>query len=95
MTELCMVQKIDRKISGYWDGGGKDTFEWCIEKHHGGHDKKGTFVRVGSWDANHFFNVQLGKTDKQTLANARRKLQAGCARERVKCTFEYIEKEDF
>ncbi len=86
MEELVLIQKLDKPHSGFWDGGPKQIFEWSIERHHGGKDSKGTFVRVGSWDANHWFHVALGKTDKATLGNARRHLKATT---KVPCEFFY------
>ena len=90
MEKLVLVQTFDEPISGYWDGGRKQRFEWTIDHNLVGHDSKGTFVRVGSWSANHFFNVALGKTDKQTLANARKRLSASAKRANKQCTFEYV-----
>jgi len=86
---MRLIQRLEKPINGYWDGGAKSTFEWSIEKYHKGEDAKGKFVRVGSWSANHYFNVALGKTDKQTLANARRRLSASARKHGMACTFEY------
>jgi len=85
--ELILVQKLDKAYPGYWDGGSKQVFHWSIEHRHAGRNKKGEFVRVGSWDANTWFHVALGKTDKATLGNARRHLQAVT---KVPCEFFYI-----
>ena len=84
--ELVLMQKLDKAHPGCWDGGPKQVFEWSIDRHYGGIDKKGKFVRVGSWGANHWFHVALGKTDKATLGNARRHLRATT---RVPCEFSY------
>ena len=87
--ELVLIQRLDKAYPGYWDGGPKQVFEWSIEPYHGRVDKKGKFVRVGSWDANHWFHVSLGKTDKATLGNARRHLKAIT---KVPCEFYYTER---
>lgn len=89
MGQLSLIQVFEKPICGYWDGGAKKEFEWRIEWHAHGIDKKGTFVRVGSWDANHWFNVAIGGTEKQTLGNARRKLSRAAKRQGLKCTFNY------
>jgi hypothetical protein len=86
---MILRQTLAEPVNGYWDGGKKQVFDWKIDWFHGGKDSKGTFVRVGSWAANHWFNVAQGKTEKQTLANARRRLSRST---RVKSTFEYIER---
>jgi hypothetical protein len=99
MGKLVLVQKLNRPIGGYWDGGTKDTFTWRIEGA-AGKDKKGAFVKVGSWGANHWFHVSKGKTDKATFGNVKRKLQAMLAKSNRKekivenalsCTFELKE----
>lgn len=87
MSQLTLVQKLDRAISGWWDGGPKDEFRWKITTR-GMKDKRGRYVRVGSWEANHWFHVAEGQTDKQTLANARRRLKL---RTKVPCRFWYEE----
>lgn len=61
-----LVMKLERPIGGYWDGGIKDKFEFRVEHMYRGSDAKGNFVRVGSWEANNWFYVAEGKTDKQT-----------------------------
>lgn len=86
---MILRQKTEKAGHGYWDGGAKDTFDWSI---HGPvrEDAKGKYVKIGSWDANHWFHVSLGKTDKLTLANAKRHLRKIT---KMPCTFEYV-KED-
>lgn len=86
---MILRQTLAEPVNGYWDGGKKQVFDWEIEKYGGGKDKKGAFVRIGSWAANHWFNVSQGKAEKQTLANARRHLSRST---RVDSTFEYIER---
>ena len=91
MGNIILRQTLVEPINGYWDGGPKKTFDWKIEHNHRGKDHKGEFIRVGSWSANHWFHVALGKTDKQTLSNAKRRLLAMAKRSGMECKFEYIE----
>ena len=55
-------------------GQGKIDYDWEIlgvpRK-----DKRGKFVRIGCWKANHWFCIAVGKTDKLTLSYAKRRLQ--------------------
>jgi len=74
-------------ISGYWDGGKKNIFNWHIDgtvKE----DKQGKFVKIGYWEANHWFHVALSKTMKMTLANAKRRLKHTAP---AGTKFEYVE----
>ena len=84
---MILRQTLDHKVHGWWDGGAKDTFDWSIDGR-AKTDNKGDFVKIGSWQANHWFHAALGKTDKLTLANAKRHLKAAT---KVPCKFEYIE----
>lgn len=84
---MKLRQTLEQPISGYWDGGKKQTFEWEIEKYHGGKDSRGYFVRIGCWSANHWFHVSLGKTEKLTLSYAKKHLRAVSP----KCKFDYVE----
>lgn len=84
---MVLIQTLERPVHGYWDGGAKDTFEWSIQGRPQ-KDKDGKYVKVGSWAANFWFHVKVGKTEKYTLANARRKLQAIT---KIPSTFEYRE----
>lgn len=52
-------------------------------------DSKGQFIRIGSWTANHYFHVALGKTDKLTLRNAMYHLRGTEIGKQSK--FEYVE----
>jgi hypothetical protein len=90
-NKMILRQTLRDPINGYWDGGKKSVFEWAIDKHRIGHDSRGSYVRVGSWSANHWFHVALGKTDKQTLSNAKRRLRAYAKQANTECSFEYIE----
>lgn len=87
-------QTLSHPIGGYWDGGRKQVFDWRIESQPK-RDSKGLFVKIGSWSANCWFHVALGKTDKLTLANARRRLSASARRAGENgCAFEYIEEKE-
>ena len=87
---MILRQTLDKPIHGNWDGGAKSSFDWSIEGSPAT-DGKGQYVRVGSWQANHWFHVALGKTTRFTLANARRRLSAGMRRCGVTGKFEYKE----
>jgi hypothetical protein len=88
---MILRQKLAKPVHGYWDGGAKQVFEWEIEGRPY-KDKKGTFVKVGSYEANHFFHVAKGKTEKQTLSYARQHLKAST---RTPSTFEIVKKEKY
>ena len=81
-------QTLERPINGYWDGGAKQVFDWSIDGQVKS-DRDGKFVRIGSWSANHWFHVAMGKTERLTLSYAKRHLQATT---KVSSTFEYIER---
>lgn len=66
---MILRQTLPQPIHGYWDGGARQTFDWAIDSIET-HDSKGTFIRIGSWGANHWFNIAKSKTDKLTLRNA-------------------------
>lgn len=90
---MILRQIFDEPISGYWDGGKKAVFDWKIDWNRQGEDHNGKYVRVGSWGANHWFNVSLGKADKRTLSYAKRKLNRWAKMQGRVCKFEYIEEE--
>ncbi len=83
--KLC--QTLEKPVQGYWDGGTKQVFVWGIEGSPT-QDSKGMFIKIGSWDANHWFYVAMGKTEKLTLSYAKKHLRATT---KVPCTFQYIE----
>jgi len=87
---MQLLQTFDEPISGYWDGGAKRRFYWRIEGRPK-QDKRGWYVRVGSWEANHWGHCACGKTDKRTLGNLRRSLSQRAKRLGLACTFEYVE----
>lgn len=84
---MKLRQTLAHPVNGYWDGGKKQVFNWGIESNPAT-DSKGQFVRVGSWQANHWFNVAWSKTIKLTLCNAKKHLKAVT---RIPSTFEYVE----
>ena len=84
---MILRQTLEKPVNGYWDGGKKQVFDWSIERGCGGTDSEGEYVRIGSYDANHWFHVAKGKTEKQTLSYAKRHLQHST---RIPSTFEYI-----
>jgi len=84
---LKLRQTLAHPVNGYWDGGKKQVFDWGIEGSPAS-DSKGQYVRIGSFSANHWFHVALGRTVKLTLANAKRHLKAVTG---IPSTFEYIE----
>ena len=92
---MKLRQTFDHPISGWWDGGEKSRFDWSIENPsiYIGHDSRGSFIRIGSWSANHWFNVALGKTDKQTLSYAKQHLMAIAKKHNMICKFKYIEED--
>ena len=86
---MRLIQQLETAIGGYWDGGLKRSFQWTIDSPPL-RDSKGRYVKVGSYEANHWFYVALGKNQKQTLANARRKLTARMKRDQINGTFSYV-----
>jgi hypothetical protein len=79
---LVLRQTLSKPVNGYWDGGAKRVFDWRID------GSTGQYVRIGSFDANHWFHVAVGKTDKQTLSYAKKHLARST---RCPSTFEYID----
>jgi hypothetical protein len=86
---MKLRQTFSRPINGYWDYGPKQVFDWEIEGQPNT-DDKGQYIKVGSWRANHYFHVALGKTIKKTLSNAKRRLTAMARRAGEPCKFEYV-----
>lgn len=80
MKRLFLEVTLKKVISGYWDGGFKDTFTLelitDIQK-----DAKGYYQKVDCFQANYWFHIGAGKvkpqTDKQILMNAYRKMFKG------------------
>ncbi len=82
---MKLRQTLEYAVNGYWDGGKKSVFDWSIDRVY--EDGKS---RVGSWGANHYFEVKTGATEKLTLSYAKQHLKASTT---VASTFEYIEEE--
>lgn len=87
---MFLRQTFTKPISGNWDFGPKTKFDWFIDTLHGQYVESNNQACVGSWEANYRFVVSRGKTDKQTLANARRKLSSNAKKHGLSCTFEYV-----
>jgi len=84
---MILRQTLEKPVNGYWDGGKKQVFDWTIDSQPKT-DSKGQYIRIGSFAANHWFHVALGKTDKLTLSFAKRHLRAIT---RGTSTFKYID----
>ena len=85
---LTLRCELDTAIYGNWDGGAKHVFNWNIDRLHSSNGQ----TAVGSWEANYFFSVKTGKTDKQTLGYAKRALSSRLRRKGMKAKFNYVEK---
>lgn len=83
---MILRQTLEKPVDGYWGSWEKQVFDWKIDGMPQT-DSKGQFVKIGSWAANRWFHVALGKTIKLTLSNAKRHLQSIT---KMACTFEYI-----
>lgn len=88
---MLLRQKLtDKPVTGFWDGGKKSQFDWTVDPFNGVQkDKKGEFVKIGSFEGNHWFCVAKGKTEKLTLSYAKKHLQSST---KLPCTFEYVDK---
>jgi hypothetical protein len=84
---MKLIQTLAEPTQGFWDGGKKQRFEWTIDSRHKS-DNKGQFVKIGSWEANYWFHVSLGKTERQTLSYAMKHLKAVT---KIPSTFSYQE----
>lgn len=83
---MLLRQTLEHAVNGYWDGGAKQVFDWTINgtpRQYG----KGQIVRIGSWSANFWFHIAVGKTEKITLSYAKQHLQAVT---KIPSKFEYI-----
>ena len=87
---MKLVVTLEKPVNGWWDGGAKSRFEFTIDGRPQ-KDSKGEFVKIGSWGANTWFNVAVGKTDKQTLSNAARHVKAGFKKRGLAATFTYAD----
>ena len=84
---MTLLQTLNKPVNGYWDGGAKQRFQWRIDGTPQ-KDKNGQYIRIGSWEANLWFHVAVGKTERLTLSYAKKHLQAITG---VPCSFEYID----
>lgn len=84
---MKLRQTFEHPVNGRWDGGPKQEFDWEIESGTTRSDAKGKFVRVGSWAANHWFCVAVGRSERETLSFALKRLRV---RTHIPCTFEYV-----
>jgi hypothetical protein len=80
---------LEKAIGGYWDGGNKQVFNFDISPFEHS-DKNGVFVRVGSWEANSWFHVSKGKTERLTFSHAIKHLRPLLERDGIRFTYEYI-----
>jgi hypothetical protein len=71
MKNYTLRLTLPEPISGHWDGGKKRVFNFDIENNPT-EDKKGYFVKVGSWEANFWANVAVYKSIKRTLSHIKR-----------------------
>lgn len=86
-THMKLIQTFDQAIHGFWDGGPKSRFEWIIEGTPK-QDFKGKYiVCIGSFEANFWFHVSAGKTERRTLGNAERYLRKKIKKD---CSFEIV-----
>jgi len=86
---MILRVKLAKPTGGYWDGGEKSIFHWFIDGIPQA-DAKGQYVKVGSWSANNWFHIAVGKTEKATLGNARRRLVNILKRKGIEAKFSYI-----
>lgn len=71
--KLILKTYTSEPINGFWDGGSKQEFTWSLGRI--GKDSKGEFQKINGWEANYWFHVSKGKTDKQTLSYALKHLK--------------------
>ena len=83
---MTLRQTLEKAVYGWWNGGKKKIFDWTIDGLPQT-DSKGQYVKVGSFEANLWFCVAVGKTDKLTLSYAKAHLKKITG---VPSTFEYI-----
>lgn len=87
---LVLHQILDKPVPAGMYSTPTTVFRWSIEGSPMT-DAKGQFVRVGSYLANCWFHVSVGKDIKQTFANVRRRLQASMKRCGATGCFELVE----
>lgn len=82
---LYLRQKWSKPVTGALGAGPYTTWDWSIDR------RWPDVTRVGSWQANYYFPVATGKSDRDTLSHAKQALVARARRVEETCTFEYIE----
>jgi hypothetical protein len=85
---LTLQIKTDKPFGGYWDGGPKDTFDLTLGRIQ--EDAKGKFQKIDCYDANYWFHVSKGKTDKITLINGLNHIRHMFKRENIGFTYSFI-----
>ena len=88
---MKLIQRLNKKIGGFWDGGLKDTFEWTVDFKHKG-PKEGT-VAVGSWEANHWFCMSGRGGERAILNRAKSILARKLAKRGILSEFELVEED--
>ena len=86
---MILRQTLKKKVNGYWDGGPKDIFDWSIQGSPA-KDSEGEYVKIGSFNANHWFHVAKGKTERLTLSYAMCHLRSMLEGKGILSTFEYV-----
>lgn len=71
--KLVLITYTNEKVGGYWDGGAKDRFTWTLGRTI--QERGREYQKVHGWEANLWYYVAKGKSDKATLANALRRLR--------------------
>jgi len=86
----ALLVTLAEPVQGWWDGGKKERFIFTLGREF--RDTKGVYQRIEGYDANYWFHVAKGKTDKATLANAWRHLRSNFTKNGFKvATHWYIE----
>lgn len=85
MKRLTLRQTFEQPVHGALASGPYKTFDWAIQS-----SGYSNYTKVGSWEANYWFHVKTGATEKETLGNARRSLARKARLSGEKCSFEYI-----
>ncbi|SRR6266487_2578121 len=89
--KLLLRVTLEKAVNSYeWDGGKMQVFDWEVQ-----HEYSDGKSRVGSIDANRWYEVATGRTEKETLCNAKKHIRAILKRHRVPIkSFEYIKLEN-
>ena len=82
ITELLnhkIVVRLEQPVHGYWDGGAKSHFEFTPDLRHYS-DGNLPNIEWGSWGANWWFRVELGKSAARHFGTVKRKLRGSPGR---------------